>query len=199
MFKSIKYLMLGLSLIASSAIASTSTATFSFTTKLEEASTQLTEWRGRTAIRTAHEVINTMSHVDLDENITKSFVRASIKYGVDLNILVGVCRTESGLTPSAMNKNATGMCQIIPYWHNTTKKDMLNPHRNIDMAANILADNFKVCKGNRDCAIQSYNVGQGAYKKGVRNKVYLNKVLGYSHEYVKLADNLNADRKLAVN
>lgn len=129
------------------------------------------------AASTSHKRLNAIySHLPRPKDLGLEFDRAAKKYNVSARLLLSMCVTESHLGVKKRNRSgATGICQIIPSQHGTTARAMLDYRKNIDMAASILADYAQQC-GGQWCAVQAYNVGIGAYKKGVRARAYLAKV-----------------------
>ncbi|WOL24545.1 transglycosylase [Yersinia phage fHe-Yen9-02] len=114
------------------------------------------------------------AHLPKPDGLALEFDRAAKKWGVDAKLLVSMCVAESHFrTKVRSGAGAVGMCQVIPRYHGTTAKAMLDYRLNIDKAGQILADYTKQCKGNTRCAIQAYNVGITAYKKGKRAPAYL--------------------------
>lgn len=122
----------------------------------------------------SHKRLNAIySHLPRPKDLGLEFDRAAKKYGVSARLLLSMCVTESHLGVRKRNKSgATGICQIIPSQHGTTARAMMDYKKNIDMAASILAMYSKQC-GGQWCAVQAYNVGITAYKKGARARGYL--------------------------
>lgn len=118
-------------------------------------------------------IVSIYSHLPRPKDLGLEFDRAAKKYNVSARLLLSMCVTESHLGVKKRNKSgATGICQIIPSQHGTTARAMLDYRQNIDMAARIVASYSQQC-GGKWCAVQAYNVGINAYKKGVRARGYL--------------------------
>lgn len=104
--------------------------------------------------------------------------KASRTYSVDSRLLLSLCVVESSLRPDATSKaGATGLCQVVPKWHNVTRKEMLDYRKNVDKSAEHLSELIGKCRGNLKCAIHSYNVGYTGYLQGARANAYVSKVL----------------------
>lgn len=121
-----------------------------------------------------HKRLNAIySHLPRPKDLGLEFDRAAKKYNVSARLLLSMCVAESHLGVRKRNSSgATGICQIIPSQHGTTARAMYDYRKNIDLAAKILSDYSKQC-GGQWCAVQAYNVGITAYKKGVRARGYL--------------------------
>ena len=100
------------------------------------------------------------------EEITKSILSYSEKYGVDPRLVIALIITESGFRPNATSRvGAQGLCQLMP---GTARglgvRDAYDPEQNI-------AGSIKLIKGHLDrfgdlsLALSAYNAGAGAVKK----------------------------------
>ncbi len=116
------------------------------------------------------------------------FKNASLKYGVEVNIIRAVAVTESGMKASAkgsLNSDGTydiGLMQINSSWINELsaygidEQMLLDPCVNVDVGTWILSDNIKRY-GKTWNAVGIYNVGTRKDAKGVRLKMeYINRV-----------------------
>ena len=94
---------------------------------------------------------------------------ASTTYGVPVNVLKAVAKTESGFNPKATNKNSdssidSGLMQINSRWlptlakYKITQADLKDPCTNLKVGAWILSNNAKNLGWNWN-AIGAYNVG----------------------------------------
>lgn len=124
------------------------------------------------------------AHLPQPDDLGFVFDRAAKKHGIDAKLLVSVCVSESHFRKRVVNRGAVGMCQVIPRYHETTKRDMMNYRKNVDKAAEIIADLKKTCRNNVKCIVHSYNVGKYAYKRGVRSPQYYAKVMKQYHRVV---------------
>lgn len=122
----------------------------------------------------SHKRLNAIySHLPRPKDLGLEFDRAAKKYDVSARLLLSMCVAESHLGVKKRNRSgATGICQIIPSQHGTTARAMLDYRKNIDMAAKIFSEYAQQC-GGQWCAVQAYNIGIGAYKKGIRARGYL--------------------------
>lgn len=116
-------------------------------------------------------------HLAQPDDLAAVFYASAKKHHVDPKLLVSMCVTESHFRKRVVNRGAVGMCQIIPRYHATTKSDMMNYRKNVDKAAEIIADLKSSCRNNVKCIVHSYNVGKYAYLKGVRCPAYYAKVM----------------------
>lgn len=70
-----------------------------------------------------------------------------------------------------------GLCQINNWWLkklNIKNHELLNPKKNIFVAAKIYNENVKICKGNIYCALSMYNTGK---KKSIIGNKYAKRVI----------------------
>lgn len=96
---------------------------------------------------------------------------ASLKHGVDKNLIHAVIQVESGGNNRAISpKNAQGLMQLIP---DTQKrfgvKDPYDPVQNINGGTKYLKWLLTRYNGNVILAIAGYNAGEGAVDKYNRN------------------------------
>jgi hypothetical protein len=100
------------------------------------------------------------------EEITKSILAYSEKYGVDPRLVIALIIAESGFRPNATSRaGAQGLCQLMP---GTARglgvKNAYDPEQNIQ-------GSIKLIKGHLDkygdlaLALSAYNAGAGAVKK----------------------------------
>lgn len=120
----------------------------------------------------------------LADEMAVSYIQASKKYKVPLEILVGKDMVESQFNIFARSKTgAAGVGQL----DHSAWKDVLpqgnpyDPMYNIESCAVVMShyiNKYGLRKG-----IEMYNVGDGNYAKGVRNKTYVSKVLSAASEF----------------
>jgi soluble lytic murein transglycosylase-like protein len=116
------------------------------------------------------------------------FKTASLKYGVEANIIRAVAVTESGMKANArgpLNSDGTydiGLMQINSSWLDKlsvwgiSEQMLFDPCVNVDVGTWILSDNIKRY-GKTWNAVGIYNVGTRKDAKGVRLKMeYINRV-----------------------
>lgn len=120
----------------------------------------------------------------LAEEMALAYVQASKKYKVPLEILVGKDVVESQFHIFARSKTgAAGVGQL----DHSAWKDVLpqgnpyDPTYNIESCAAVMSHYIK--KYGFRKGIEMYNVGDGNYAKGIRNKAYVSKVLSAASEY----------------
>lgn len=120
----------------------------------------------------------------LSEEMAIAYFTASKKYGIPVSILIGKDQTESGFNVFAKSKTgAKGVGQL----DHGAWKDVLpegnpyDPSYNIDSCARVLA--FQIKKHGVKKGLEYYNVGEGNYKKGIRNPAYARKVLSAASEF----------------
>lgn len=89
------------------------------------------------------------------------------KYGIDPELFVRQIQMESGFNPRAKSgAGAVGIAQFMP----STAKGMgftagVNPLRDLEMAAKLMAGHLKNNNGRYDLALAAYNAGQGNVNK----------------------------------
>lgn len=122
------------------------------------------------------------SHLPQPDDLGMVFETSAKKYDIDSRLLLSMCVTESHLRKKVVSRyGAVGMCQVVPRYHSTTRSQMMNYRKNVDKAAEIIAELQEECNGNMKCVIHSYTVGKYAYKKGTRSPRYYAKVMKQYH------------------
>ena len=126
----------------------------------------------------------TKSNTSLDS----IFEAASKKYGVPVNLLKAVAKTESNFNSKAVSScGAMGIMQLMPA---TAKAlgvlDPFDPEQNIMGGAKYLSQMLKEFDGKTELAVAAYNAGPGNVKKynGIppfkETQSYISRVLEYS-------------------
>lgn len=103
-----------------------------------------------------------------NKNQLKQYARQMAqKYGIDPELFVRQIQMESGFNPRAKSgAGAVGIAQFMP----STAKGMgftagVNPLRDLEMAAKLMAGHLKNNNGRYDLALAAYNAGQGNVNK----------------------------------
>lgn len=128
------------------------------------------------------------SNTDLDA----IFEAASEKYGVPVNLLKAVAKTESNFSPNATSScGAMGIMQLMPGTAQSLGvSDAYDPEQNIMGGAKYLSGLLSRFGGNTSLAVAAYNAGPGSVTKynGIppytETQNYVKKVLGYCGENI---------------
>ena len=120
------------------------------------------------------------------------------KYGIDPELFVRQIQMESGFNPRAKSSaGAVGIAQFMP----STAKGMgftagVNPLRDLEMAAKLMAGHLKNNNGRFYLALAAYNAGQGNVNKhgGVppfkETQNYVRNILGNKNKRIKTKEAL---------
>lgn len=120
------------------------------------------------------------------------------KYGIDPELFVRQIQMESGFNPRAKSSaGAVGIAQFMP----STAKGMgftagVNPLRDLEMAAKLMAGHLRNNNGRYDLALAAYNAGQGNVNKhgGVppfrETQNYVRNILGNKNKIIKTKEAL---------
>lgn len=101
---------------------------------------------------------------------------ASRLYGVPYELLLSKAAVESSMNPRAVSsRGALGLMQIKPNMHGNSRKELFDYRVSLMGGAEVISKYRKACGGLR-CAVESYNVGITAHKKGVRNAEYVRRI-----------------------
>ena len=133
------------------------------------------------------------------KNQLKQYARQMAqKYGIDPELFVRQIQMESGFNPRAKSSaGAVGIAQFMP----STAKGMgftagINPLRDLEMAAKLMAGHLKNNNGRYDLALAAYNAGQGNVNKhgGVppfkETQNYVRNILGNKNKRIKTKEAL---------
>ena len=133
------------------------------------------------------------------KNQLKQYARQMAqKYGIDPELFVRQIQMESGFNPRAKSgAGAVGIAQFMP----STAKGMgftagVNPLRDLEMAAKLMAGHLRNNNGRYDLALAAYNAGQGNVNKhgGVppfkETQNYVRNILGKKNKRFKTKEAL---------
>lgn len=91
---------------------------------------------------------------------------ASMRHGVDPNLIKAVIHVESAHQPLARSpKGALGLMQVMPATgmrYGASANQLLEPARNIDVGTRYLHDLQELFKGRTELILAAYNAGEGA-------------------------------------
>ncbi|MEO8388823.1 MAG: lytic transglycosylase domain-containing protein [Polaromonas sp.] len=101
---------------------------------------------------------------------------ASVKHGIDYELLQALIATESGFNTQAVSpKGAIGLMQLIPPTADrygvradkstTVQKKLTDPKTNIRAGSSYLSDLIAMFPGQLELAIAAYNAGEGAVQR----------------------------------
>jgi len=129
---------------------------------------------------------------ELRQQIDDAILGASMKYGMDPNLIKSVIRAESNFNPDAVSRaGAQGLMQLMP---NTAASlgvnDPFDIIENVDGGTKYLSKMLEMFGGDLRLALAAYNAGPTAVKKydGIppyeETQNYVPSVLGYREQYI---------------
>lgn len=132
-------------------------------------------------------VLQNYSTVQSPATMDDIFAKASMTYGVPLNLLKAVAKAESNFQPEVTSRaGAMGVMQLMPATAEALGvTDPYDAEQNIMGGAKYLSDMLKRYDGDITLALAAYNAGSGNVKKygGVppfeETRNYIQKVLNY--------------------
>ncbi|TYQ17681.1 UNVERIFIED_CONTAM: Soluble lytic murein transglycosylase and related regulatory proteins (some containing LysM/invasin domains) [Acetivibrio alkalicellulosi] len=100
---------------------------------------------------------------ELMELINQNIQKASLKHGVDANLIRAIIKHESSFNPKAVSRSgAQGLMQLMPGtadWLGVT--DPFDISQNIDAGTRYIRDQLKSFEGDIKLALAAYNAGPG--------------------------------------
>ncbi len=100
-------------------------------------------------------------------NYEEEIIRASIKHGVDPDLVKAVIKVESDFNPNAVSsKNAMGIMQLMPETaRDYSVNDPFDPRENIDGGVRALRDLMDYFNNDLALSLAAYNAGKAAVVK----------------------------------
>ena len=127
---------------------------------------------------------------ELAEYQALASLKAAKNHGIKPSLLVGLIVAESEGYPFAKSiTGAKGLGQISFEQHKerfpqvVNDSDKFDPAVNIDCAAELLRDHLD--RFGLRGGLTVYNIGEGAFRRGIRNPRYVAKVLKFQNEFSK--------------
>lgn len=139
-------------------------------------------------IQGANSVEISNSNLSEKEKIEDAVKKASVKYGVDANLIKAVIKTESNFKTTVVSKaGAKGLMQIMP--SNFSKLGITNPfdiYQNVDGGTKLLKEFIDKYDGDVQMALMAYNGGPTRMKnRGVTSIEHIYKMPKETQNYVK--------------
>ena len=131
--------------------------------------------------------VSTGSGLSAPKKMETYFQRAAEKYGIDINLLKAVAKTESNFNAGTVSSaGAIGVMQLMPSTASSLGvQDPYNAEENIMGGAKYLSQLVHKYNGDLSLALAAYNAGSGNVDKynGIppftETQNYVKKVLGY--------------------
>lgn len=125
--------------------------------------------------------------VHFPDDFSREIQKASIKHGVNPNLIKAVIKAESHFKPDAVSpKGAMGLMQLMPKTaERFNVSDPFDPDQNIDGGTSYLGYLLSLFRGNTRLALAAYNAGENAVKQHgtvppfKETTSYVRKVLNY--------------------
>lgn len=128
------------------------------------------------------EKLDKLTETQYGQEVFRYAHHSSIKYGVDMDLILAIVMTESGFNQYAKNGNSYGLMQLSD---NTEASKMCsnlyNTKCNIDASTKHFAGLQAKYKGNTRLALAAYNAGGGAVDSSLRRTGDIPKC---THNYV---------------
>ena len=116
-----------------------------------------------------------------ESKLSNTIAKASTKYQVNRNVILGVITVESAFNSKAVSSCGVGLMQVCPKWHREKLKGS-NPYTvstNVDVGTQILKQCLEKHKQNINRSLACYNGGGDAF--------YVTKVRAVMKEIEQLA------------
>lgn len=140
--------------------------------------------------------------MNVNVNFQPQIESAARQYGLDPTLLAAVAAQETGGPGSNSGHNIVGdgghghgVFQIDDRWHAFAKtRDAMDPAKNAQYAARMIAGNLKQYGGNVREALSAYNAGD-PHAIGTKTTWADGKTLGYADSVMRHYEQLNAHAK----
>ena len=135
-------------------------------------------------------------NTELMNLINSSIDSASLKYGVDKDLIRAVMKQESSFNPTSISTSgAQGLMQLMPGTADSLSvKNPFDISQNINGGVQYLKDQLTTFDGNISLALAAYNAGPNSVQKygGIppfdETQDYVKKVTEYYNQYKMLTD-----------
>ena len=104
------------------------------------------------------------------KTIVDAVYEQASKHRIDPLLVLTMINIESGFRPKVRNRNASGLMQVIPYWHRDkiAGRNIFDVRTNIEVGTTILQDCLIKVKDNFAKAVSCYSGGTKNYAKKLR-------------------------------
>ena len=134
---------------------------------------------------------------------------ASVKHGIDYELLQALIATESGFDAHAVSpKGAVGLMQLIPPTaarygvkadkHSPIQKKLTDPRTNIRAGSSYLSDLINLFPGQLELAIAAYNAGEGAVQRAGNKIPNYPETINYVKTVMQLYNHLKPPNMMAA-
>lgn len=120
------------------------------------------------------------------------------KYGLEIELVLGVIKVESGFNPKIKSRvGATGLMQLMPRTakHMKCGSDLTDPETNIECGCRVLQRYLEIYEGHLVYGLSAYNCGPGNTNPSRKedklpfNFAYVEKVLRWRNYFVRYGCN----------
>ena len=134
---------------------------------------------------------------------------ASVKHGIDYELLQALIATESGFDTQAVSpKGAVGLMQLIPPTaarygvradkHSPIQKKLTDPRTNIRAGSSYLSDLITLFPGQLELALAAYNAGEGAVQRAGNKIPNYPETINYVKTVMQLYNHLKPPSMVAA-